>query len=115
MLLEEEPADGFARRAHCAVVELARDRLSKRHLTAATAQGTIYSPEQACEVGFLDRVVDEDALIDSVRAEAHRQADLVTGAVAITKITLRGKTADYVAATLDEDMSTLAPPQAKAN
>lgn len=96
-------------------VELARDRLSRRYLTAATAQGTIYSPEQACDVGFLDWIVDEDALIDAARAEAHRQADLITGAVAITKITLRGKTADYVAATLDEDMATLAPPVAKAN
>jgi len=91
-------------------IELARDRLSKRHLTAATTQGTIYTPEQACDVGFLDRVVAEEDLIDTVRAEAQRLAELTTGAVAITKIALRGKTADYVAATLDEDMASLAPP-----
>lgn len=91
-------------------VELARDRLSKRHLTAATTQGTIYSPEEACDVGFLDRTVGEEDLIDAARDEAQRLAELTTGAVALTKITLRGKTADYVAATLDEDMASLAPP-----
>ena len=94
-------------------VELARDRLSKRHLSAATTQGTIYTPEQACDVGYLDTIVSEAKLIDAARAESQRLAELATGAVAVTKITLRGRTADYVAATLDEDMATLAPPPAK--
>jgi enoyl-CoA hydratase len=94
-------------------VELARDRLSKRHLTAAVTQGTIYSPEEACDVGFLDRIVAEEELIDAARTEAQRLAELATGAVAVTKNTLRGRTADYVTATLAEDMASLAPPPAK--
>ena len=94
-------------------VEFARDRLSKRHLTAAVSQGTVYSPEEACDVGFLDTVVAEEALIDTARSEARRLAQLATGAVALTKITLRGKTADYINATLEEDIASLAPPVPK--
>lgn len=94
-------------------VELARDRLSKRHLTAAVSQGTVYSPDEACDVGYLDRVVGEDDLIETARQESQRLAGLTTGAVALTKITLRGRTADYINATLEEDMASIAPPVAK--
>ncbi len=40
-------------------LELAQDRLSRRHLTRATACAEIYSPETAVDAGYLDRVVAE--------------------------------------------------------
>jgi enoyl-CoA hydratase len=94
-------------------IEFARDRLSKRHLTAAVSQGTVYSPDEARDVGYLDTVVAEEALIDTARTEAQRLAELATGAVALTKITLRGKTADYINATLEEDIAGFTPPVPK--
>ena len=38
-------------------VELARDRLSPRHFTAATVQGQVFDPAGAVEAGYLDRLV----------------------------------------------------------
>ena len=38
-------------------VELAQERLSKRHLQDATVGARIYDPEGAVEAGFLDAVV----------------------------------------------------------
>lgn len=43
-------------------VEIARERLSTRHFERAVVAAEIYAPEAAVEAGFLDRVVDPDAL-----------------------------------------------------
>jgi enoyl-CoA hydratase len=43
-------------------LELARARISKRHLTAAVVQSQLYSPLQAVDVGFLDSVADAQDL-----------------------------------------------------
>jgi enoyl-CoA hydratase len=41
-------------------IELARDRLSRRHFVAASTLGRVYSPNEAVDVGYLDRVVAAD-------------------------------------------------------
>ena len=43
-------------------LEMAKCRISKRYQTEAIIQATLYSPEEAKKVGFIDEVVDETAL-----------------------------------------------------
>ena len=57
-------------------VELAQERLSKRHLQAATVGARIYDPNGAVEAGFLDAVVPPEALADAATAEARIWAAL---------------------------------------
>jgi len=91
-------------------IALARDRLSKRYFTGATIGGTVYSPEDAKAAGYLDRVVSPDDLVAAARAEAARQADLPTGALAQTKKDARASVVAHVKATLAEDMKSMGPP-----
>jgi enoyl-CoA hydratase len=55
-------------------VELARERLSPRHLQDATVGARVYDPEGAVEAGFLDSVVPSEALATAAEAEAQRWA-----------------------------------------
>lgn len=91
-------------------IELARERLSKRYFTQSAIQGTIYSPDDAKSVGFLDRVVTPEELSTVARAEAARQAELPTGALAQTKKDARGLVVDRIRQTLEEDMKSMGPP-----
>src|SRR5262249_302064 len=54
--------------------ELARERLSKRHLARATMQAELYDPEGAVDAGFLDRTCEAGALAETALAEARRLA-----------------------------------------
>ncbi len=45
-------------------LDLARERLSKRHLYRATSGAEIYPPRQALDAGFLDCVVEPEAVQD---------------------------------------------------
>jgi len=51
-------------------IELARERLSPRHLQRATAGAEVYDPDGAVEAGFLDRVVEAEAVDAAVRDRA---------------------------------------------
>ncbi len=93
-------------------VELARERLSKRHLTRATAEAEIYAPAAAVDAGFLDRVTAPDALFGEALAEAQRLAELPTAAHRMTKLRVRGDAVRRIRATLDEDMKQLSGPRA---
>lgn len=76
---------------------LAEERLSRRHLTRATAHAEVYSPESAVDAGYLDWVVDEDALeeaafsharglSESLHAKAHHRTKLALRAEAIERL-----------------------------
>jgi len=91
-------------------VELAKDRLSKRHLTAATLQARIYSPDDAVDVGYLDRVVDADELFAQSLECSKRLAELPRGAYGWTKKIARESVVASIRATLEEDMAQVAPP-----
>jgi enoyl-CoA hydratase len=71
-------------------VELARERLSKRHLSRAVLQAQLYTPREAVDVGFLDRVTSPETLIDESIEEAGRLASLDSAAFRNTKLRLRG-------------------------
>jgi enoyl-CoA hydratase len=86
-------------------VELARDRLSRRHLTAATTLATIYDPTGALDAGYLDRVVEADTVVDTAVARATElAAGLVARGFAATRANLRGGIATHIRETLDEDL-----------
>jgi len=96
-------------------VELARDRLSKRHFVASTIQGRSYTPEEARDVGFLDQVVDAGAVEETALAAARALADLPTGALSATKELARRYMVDGVRRGLADDMARLAPPSNTGN
>lgn len=70
-------------------LELARDRLDSRALTAATLGAEIYDTDGALAVGYLDQAVNADALATTVQRVAERMSKLDVGAFASTKLRLR--------------------------
>jgi len=93
-------------------MELARDRLSKRHFTAATVLGRIYGPAEAEDVGYLDAVVEPERVVDAALAEAEGLAALPRDAFSETKLLARKALVAHVRATLEEDMSRVVSPTA---
>ena len=86
-------------------MELARDRLSPRHFTAATALATAFSPSGAAEAGYLDEVVPADELHDAAMQRATMLAERVRPtAFGLTRRTARQRTIDHILSTLDEDL-----------
>jgi enoyl-CoA hydratase len=88
-------------------VELARDRLSRRHLTSAVALARMFDPESACDAGYLDRLSTPERVVEEALEEASRLTALKRPAVGDTKRRLRARTIDLVASTLDEDIRGL--------
>lgn len=66
-------------------IEIARARLTPSWFNHATATGTMYAPPDAATAGFLDRVVDEAAVLDAAREEARRLTKIDLTAHAGTK------------------------------
>jgi enoyl-CoA hydratase len=85
--------------------ELARDRLTPTTLTRATLTAEIYDPAGAVEVGYLDRVVPADEVIEAAIAEAIRLSAYRPGAYARTKEVLRGATVDRIQAGTAADLA----------
>jgi enoyl-CoA hydratase len=91
-------------------VELARDRLSKRHFTQSVIQARIYSATEAVDAGFLDVTTAPESVIETAMAEAARLAELRSGAYGQTKAVARADMVERVRASLDEDMARVASP-----
>ena len=70
-------------------VELARARLSKRHLHKAVALAQVYDAEGAVEAGYLDEAVGEDELLPRAVAVAEQLAGLDMEAHKNTKARIR--------------------------
>jgi len=88
-------------------LEMARDRLSKRHFTAAVTQGKIFDPDGAKDAGFLDAVAEPGALFDTAVAHARRLAPLPDPAFRNTKQRARAATVSLIRETLADDMTAL--------
>jgi enoyl-CoA hydratase len=82
--------------------ELARERLSRLHLQRATVGAEMYDPDGATRAGFLDAVVDPDALDAAALEEAKRWGELpraaYRGQVHLNRGDVLGRLADAVAA-----------------
>lgn len=87
--------------------ELAKARLSKRHLQQATLMARIYAPDEACDAGYLDRVVPADALLATAKDEAERLSGLSPVAYAMTKARMRQGTIDAIETGFEEDLTAL--------
>lgn len=70
-------------------LQMAICRLSKRHQTQAVLQATLYGPEDAQTVGYLDEVVASEVLEKTAIAHATALAELPAKAYAGTKLDLR--------------------------
>ncbi|MEE9279449.1 MAG: crotonase/enoyl-CoA hydratase family protein [Myxococcota bacterium] len=81
-------------------LELARERLSKRHLQRAAIQAVLYDPAGAVDAGFLDTVVAPDELAKAAREEATRLAALDANAYAGTKLALRAAQIERIRSSL---------------
>jgi len=88
-------------------MELARDRIVTHELGRATLEATIYGPEDAARVGYLDAVVAPEAVLPRAMEEATRLGGLARPAFTATKTRLRGKTIAHILGTLEEDMASL--------
>jgi enoyl-CoA hydratase len=86
-------------------LELAQDRLDRRHVVAATLGAQVYDPQGAQAVGYLDQVVAPEALEATAVAEARRLGAYSTGAYARTKEALRRPIADRVVAGAAADLA----------
>ncbi len=101
---------GIGLRLPLFAIELARQRLSKRHLTAATVLGRIYDPSTAVDAGYLDRVVPAETVVSESLELARRLAGLPLGAHRETKRGLRGPMVESTLAGLADDLSQLGVP-----
>lgn len=73
-------------------VLLARQRLDRRRLHEVTVLGRTLGPEEAAAAGFLDRVVESDALQSEAEAAAQEIAGLAEGAYRGTLAAVWGPT-----------------------
>jgi enoyl-CoA hydratase len=88
-------------------MELARDRLRDTELARATLMATIYDPEGAHRAGYLDSITSTDSLLGKAKEEATKLSALSRQAYQQTKSRLRGKTIDYIKATLESDFVSI--------
>ena len=87
-------------------LELAEERLSRRHLQRSVAQAEIYDPAAAIDAGYLDRVVPADQLEAATLAEARRLTELHPRAFAETKRKLRGAVVERIRTGLQADLAS---------
>jgi enoyl-CoA hydratase len=88
-------------------LELARQRLSKRHFIRATTQAELYTPEAAVDAGYLDRVTSPEDVFDAARAEADRLAALEQPAFAATKQRAHAALVADLRGSLEADLTRL--------
>lgn len=82
---------------------IAYERLSKRHIQRAIANARITGPAEAVDVGFLDRTVPVEGLLDAAIEEAATMAALDAGAYGRTMTGFRKPTIDTMAAQIAAD------------
>jgi enoyl-CoA hydratase len=88
------------------LTELAQQRLSRRHLTGATMLAQIFEPDTALDAGFLDEVVEPDAVESTAIERArHFAATLNQRAFAASREPLRGPVAERIASTMTSDIA----------
>jgi enoyl-CoA hydratase len=86
-------------------VEIARQRLSPTYFNRAANLAEMYSPTEAIEPGFLDRVVAPDQLLDDARKRAAALRKLDMTAHAGTKLRVRGPALAALREAIDTELS----------
>lgn len=87
-------------------VELCRDRLSARHFNQAVQLGHIHTPEEALAAGFLDELVELDAVEARAMAVATELAGVLhRGPFRTTRKNVRGELLEQLRSGLEADMA----------
>lgn len=81
-------------------VELPRARLNPMYLTESLVQARFYTPDEAVPVGWIDRVVEPEDLLDAAMEEATRLKAIANGAYAGNKRLVRQPAIDAIMPTL---------------
>ncbi len=90
-----------------AAVEILRQRLTPAAFTRATLLSETFTPENAVEVGLVDRVVEVVELMDVARSTASQLATLDMRAHAASKLRAREQTLVALRAGIEADMAEL--------
>ena len=90
------------------VIVLARARLHPAQFDAAVIRARMYTPAEAIDAGFLDRVVAPAELRAASVETATALAQLDMRAYRETKLRVRGETLDRLRAAIDEEMTPAA-------
>jgi enoyl-CoA hydratase len=85
-------------------VELARYRLPTASLIASTLHAVVHDPDGAVKAGFLDEVVEPDALLDAAIARAGQLASLPNPVYGISKANLAAPVRERILNSLDADL-----------
>ena len=89
------------------VRRLAEDRLETRRRVEATLLATVYEPAAAREVGYLDEVVGEEAVLARALERARELGRLPPRAFATSKESIRRGAIDAIVAALDDDVDRI--------
>jgi enoyl-CoA hydratase len=90
-----------------AAVEILRQRLAPSYFNRAVTVAEPFSPDNAVEAGFLDRVVEAGQLRDVARGTAKAMAGLDMEAHAASKLRARQSTLDSLRVAIDADKAEL--------
>lgn len=72
------------------IVTMCDQNLSRQHRHAATVFGTVYTPDKALEVGYLQELVPGDQVVSTAMARAKQLGALPAAAFSATKHRTRG-------------------------
>lgn len=88
---------------HHVGIELARDRLRKSYFNRSVINAEMFEPQEALKAGFLDAVVEPDALMPAARAMAEQMKKLNMTAHANTKVKARRALLETLDWAIEED------------
>lgn len=89
--------------------EIARERISKRHLDRAVVHAELYAPDAAVDAGYLDAVVEPDAVVATATEHALRLSRLDGSAFAHTKRALHSDAVTRIRERLAIDLGETLP------
>ncbi len=87
--------------------EFARDRLTAKELIPSVLQSKMYNPDEAAEAGWLDTVVEGEALLEAAMSKANALSELTGKAYTLSKRSLRQYTVARVRETLADNVAVL--------
>lgn len=94
-----------------AAIEILRQRLTPAAFTRAAILAETFTPQNAVEVGFVDRVVEASEVSAVARSVAMGMAGLDMRAHSATKLRAREQTLAAIRAAIDSDVAAFRQPQ----
>ncbi|MEM7409692.1 MAG: crotonase/enoyl-CoA hydratase family protein [Myxococcota bacterium] len=91
------------------LLELARERMSKRHFLRGTVEAEVYGPDEAIDAGFFDEVVAAEANFETALAAAERLGKLPRKPFLNTRARARGGLLDEIERGLEADVAKAFP------